>query len=82
MEKYKEFLGIRTKQVKRKLITMQEAMNNCYGYLLCMVDNGIITNKELCDECDEMVKKLLEAEHGVDERKQNMMRKWLGGESK
>lgn len=62
MEKYKEFLEIRTEQVKRKLITMQEAMNNCSGYLLCMVDNGIITNKEFCDEHVEMVKKLLDAE--------------------
>lgn len=54
-EREKLFLGL----YKRKFSNFDETFNEYFGYITCMVDNGIITEKQANNFCVEFTQKLL-----------------------
>lgn len=60
MKKYTEYENEIIKQVKRNLLTQDEAINRIGGYLRAMVDMEVITSDRVTDEYTITVKKILE----------------------
>lgn len=60
MRKYVEFENNIINQVKRGLITQNEAINRIGGYLSAMVDFGILPEDRYSDELRTTTKKILE----------------------
>ena len=60
MKKYTEYESEIIKQVKRGLVTQDEAINRIGGYLRAMVDMEVISSDRVSDEYTITVKKILE----------------------
>ena len=60
MKKYTEYENEIIKQVKRGLVTQDEAINIIGGYLRAMVDMEVIPFDRVSDEYTITVKKILE----------------------
>lgn len=60
MKKYTEYESEIIKQVKRGLVTQDEAINRIGGYLRAMVDMEVIPFDRVTDEYTITVKKILE----------------------
>lgn len=60
MKKYTEYESEIIKQVKRNLLTQDEAINKIGGYLRAMVDMEVIPSDRVSDEYTITVKKILE----------------------
>ena len=60
MKKYTEYESEIIKQVKRGLVTKDEAINRIGGYLRAMVDMEVILSDRVSDEYTTTVKKILE----------------------
>lgn len=60
MKKYTEYESEIIKQVKRGLVTQDEAINIIGGYLRAMVDMEVIPFDRVTDEYTITVKKILE----------------------
>jgi hypothetical protein len=55
MKEYAKFESRKIKEAKRGLTTITEVMEQCYGYLSCMVDMGIIEEGRKSYEYERLV---------------------------